>query len=172
VSQDELPPHDEENVLVFRGKNERPIAVPNGVALISERPLRAYELHQAGHTWESVAGVEGYPSGAAARGDVRRYMEEAGSLVADFSRKQLLEIELAKLLALQKACWASAMGGNLAAIGMAASLVRDQIRLLRLDQDVRDDPSAPGAGTVVIPEDEGEYSRSLQKLGNRKGRNG
>lgn len=162
----DLEPDD---IVVFRGEGNRPVAVPHDVAIESERPLRAYELHQGGLSWERVALQENYPSANAARMDVKRYLDEAGSLIRDFTRRELLELQLAKLGALQRACWKQAMDGNLPAIGQAHSLIITQNKLMRLESDIKEDEPGKGGGTVIVPGDDEGYSKTLEKIGDRKG---
>lgn len=168
LEPDEIEGEPAAPVVVFRGHHDAPVAVPREVVLASERPFRAYELHQSGLTWEAVALQEDYPTGAAARADVQRYMREAGDLVKDFTRKELLITHLAALRKLQSACWNQALEGNLPAIAQAHSLIITQTKLLRLDQDTRDDD--PGkSGTVIVPAGDDEYSATLKKIGDKKG---
>jgi hypothetical protein len=147
--------------MVYRGHDNRPVAVPHEVVIESERPYRAYMLHAGGLNWEQVALQEGYPNRDAARADVRRYLDEGRSLVQDLTRKQLVERELQRLDLLQSSVWRKAMEGNLPAAGMALSVVRERIKLLRLDQDIRDDDDTLG-GTVVVGGDEDSYTRGLE----------
>lgn len=167
MSDDETP--EDDNILVFRGHDQRPVAVPHDVAIANERPLRAYELHQGGLPWAEVAVKENYPSAQAARMDVSRYMEEAGSLIRDFTRKQLFELQLSKLLRLQAACWPAAISGNPAMISQAHSLILSQNKLLRLDVDVRDDEDSQG-NTVIVPNDDEGYSRALERVAGEPGK--
>jgi hypothetical protein len=150
------------DALVFRGHDNRPVAVPHEVVIESERPYRAYSLALGGLNWEQVALQEGYPSANAARLDVKRYLDEGRSLVQDLTRKQLLERELSRLDLLQSAVWRKAMEGNLPAAGTALSIVRERIKLLRLDEDIRDDDETL-TGTVVVGGDESTYTRQLEQ---------
>jgi hypothetical protein len=168
IPADDLSYTGDDNVLVFRGNDNRPVAVPQDVVIESERPYRAYHLHLRGLNWEQVALQEGYASAEAARYDVRRYLDEGRSLVQDLTRKQLLERELARLDLLQAAVWPKAMEGNLPAVSVAHGLVLSRAKLLRLDQDIRDEPEpgSEGAG-VVIGGDERSYSAALEKAAER-----
>ena len=150
-------------VLVMRGVEGSPVAVPEDIVVASERPYRAYLLKQGGHSWESIALAEHYPDWKAARADVKRYLEEGSSLISDFSRKQLMELMLGRLDALNMAIWVQAMKGNLPAVNSSLAITAQTIKLLRLDQDVRDDDDDSMAGrTVVVPSDDDGYSEALQ----------
>lgn len=153
---------DQATVLVFRGQNQRPVAVPQDVASAAERPYRAYLKRQAGHNWETVAVAENYPTWQAAREDVKRYMAEAASLIADSSRKELLEESVNMLDALRAAVWDSAVNGNIAAVREAHGLVLSRAKLLRLDQDIRDEEKELTGRTVVVGNDEESYTAGLK----------
>lgn len=156
------PDAPETTVLVVRGHDSRPIAVPEDIVLAAERPYRAYMLKQAGHNWETIALAENYPSWKSARADVQRYLDEGSSVIADFTRKQLLELEIARLEQLQQAVWSIAMKGNLPAVNSALSIITTRAKLLRLDQDIRDEDEAMTGRTVVVGTDEDGYRAGLQ----------
>lgn len=167
MSEEDSTPKADRNepntaVLVFRDVAGRPIAVPEDVVIESERPYRAYRLKRAGHNWEVIAMMENYPTWQAARADVKRYTEEGASLVADWRRQELLEMEVSRLDALQAAIWESAMKGNLPAVNSVVSIVVTRTKLLRLDEDIRDDEKELEGRTVVVPNDEAGYSAVLE----------
>jgi hypothetical protein len=155
---------------VFRNQSGRPVAVPHEVVMEADRPYRAYHHHLGGMSWEAVADLERYPSVEAVKSDVKRYLDEGRSLIREFSRAQLMERELGRLDALQHAIWAPAMAGHLPSINTAHSLVMTRIKLLRLDQDVRDEEgTVNGRTVVVVPSDDEGYARALGAAATVKG---
>lgn len=170
-SEDEREYDDDasdDQMLVFRGHDGRPVAVPHDVAYAAERPLRAYELKQTGMSWRQVALQENYPNGDAARLDVARYLKEGASLVADFTKKELLAMDVERLESLLRFCWSGASQGNPQLIGQAHGIVMSHVKLLRLDGDTGEDEGNGKGGTVIVPADEEGYSKALEKIGNRK----
>ena len=151
---------DEPKVLVFRG--DRPVAVPESIVLEAQRPYRAYQLHLSGKSWDIVAAEEGYPNGDAARSEVRRYLTEGRALVSEWTRHEMLAIELARLDALQAACWDAAIGGKLPAIALARDLIISRIKVQRLDE-VGDEGDVK-ARTVVVHGNEDNYVTTLERL--------
>jgi hypothetical protein len=146
-------------ILVFRG--ERPVAVPEMVVLEAQREYRAWQHHQGGKSWEQVAAIEGYPTAAAARQDVRRYLTEGRALVTEWSRAEMLAVKMAQLDTLLASCWDAAIGGKLPAIALAADLVTKQIKVLRLDEAGAEDETR--ARTVVVLGDEESYTKALEQ---------
>lgn len=157
-----------DQVLVFRGHDGHPVAVPLEIVREAERPLRAYELKQTGLSWREVALQENYPDGDAARRDVARYLKEGHSLVADFTKKELLELNVSRIETLIRACWGGALAGNPQLIGQAHGLIMSEVKLLRLDTDSGEDEGDGKGGTVIVPPDDEGYSRALERIGNRK----
>ena len=160
---------DETTVLVMRGQSNRPVPIPEGIVLEAERPYRAYLKHQAGHNWHVIAEAEEYSTWQAARADVKRFMDEAASLIADQSRKQMLEESIAMLDALRAAVWDKAVEGSIAHVREAHGLVLSRAKLLRLDQDIRDEENEVAGRTVVIGSDEAGYTAGLEAASEIKG---
>ena len=150
----------DDNVMVFRGP-DRPVAVPEEVVLSAQREYRAYLAHQKGMSWAEVAEREKYPSADAARFDVRRYLTEGRALVTEWSRVEMLHIELARLDALQASIWDAAVGGKLPAVALARDLIMSRIKILKLDEAVDEDETR--ARTVVVYGDTDSYSAALEQ---------
>lgn len=165
MSDDERPTA---TVTVIRGHEGRPVAVPEDVVIASERPWRAYQLLQSGHSWKAIALAEGYPSWQAARADVQRYLAEGAELVGDFTRRQLLQMEVDRLNELQRAVWDKAMAGQPQMVNQALAIILSRAKLLKLDQDVRDEAEDLKGRTVVVPNDEEGYSASLEQAGRKE----
>lgn len=148
-------------VLVFPGV-DRPVAVPQEVVLEAQRPYRAYQAHEKGLTWEQIAAVEGYPSGRSVREDVRRYLTEGRALVQEWSRAELLSIEMARLDTLQAAIWDAAIGGKLPAVALVRDLIVTRIKMQKLDETADEDSSK--ARTVVIMGETDDFQAALTKV--------
>lgn len=153
------------DVLVFRTPVGKPVAVPREVAEAAERPLRAYSLRVMGYSWDRIAAMEGYPTPAAASRDVSIYINEGRALVSDFSRQQLVEIELSRLDAMQSGLWEDACKGNAGSVGMVLRIMDTRIRLLSLEPVQR---VAEVAGTrhvtIVVPPDQDGYKAALTRM--------
>lgn len=149
-------------VLVFRGSNDAPVAVPEEVVVEAERAFRAYTLKRAGKSWHEIALSQDYPNAAAAAADVQRYLAEGRALVMADSAMAMLDLEMARLDALQSAHWDKAIDGNLAAADFCRKVITDRVRILGLDQStVRDD--AAKVRTIVVYGNGEEYVAALQQ---------
>lgn len=164
--------HPTATVTVIRGHENRPVAVPEQVVIASERPYRAYLMQQAGHSWQAIALAEEYPNWQAARADVQRYLNEGAELVGDFTRRQLLQMEVDRLNALQQAIWQKAMAGQPQMVNQALAIILSRAKLLKLDQDVRDETEDLKGRTVVVPNDSVGYSATLEQAGKKEVRGG
>jgi hypothetical protein len=158
----DLPP--QQTLQVFRGPTGQPVAVPAQIVAESERPYRAYEKHTQGYTWEQVAEAENYPDWRAAKMDVLRYLEEGRALVEDFSRKQLLEREIARLDMVMALAFPYAQKGSAPHMNIILGTIGSRAKLLRLDQDVRDDDDTLQGRTVVAPADPEEFMTALARV--------
>lgn len=132
--------------------------------LEAQREYRSYLQHQKGDSWALVAQTEGYPSADAARLDVRRYLTEGRALVTEWSRTEMLSIELARLDTLQAAIWDAAIGGKLPAVALARDLIMTRVKILRLDEAATEDETR--ARTVVVHGDSISYSETLERASN------
>ena len=151
---------DDAQVLVFRGA-DRPVAVPEHVVLEAQREYRAWKLHEGGRSWEQVAAIEGYPTAAAARQDVRRYLTEGRALVSEWSKQELLAVSLAQLDTLLSAVWEGATQGKIPAVSMAKDLIISKVKILRLDEVGAEDETR--ARTVVVLGNEDAYTAALEE---------
>lgn len=151
-------------VLVFRNPDGKPIAVPEEVVLEAERPYRAFKLHQQGLEWDLVAAREKYPTASAAEYDVRRYLREGKALVSDYTRREMLTLEVARLNALQAKAWPMAMEGHLPSMMFCSDQVMRRIKVLKLDEMQEGDEELSGPRTVVVQMGADEYSEELARI--------
>ena len=152
---------DSTDVEVYPGA-ERPVAVPAEIVLAAQKEFRAYEAHQRGEAWDVIAIREGWPSANAARAAVRRYLTEGQVLAEDWTKAEMLALELAKLNRLRAAVWDSALEGKIPAVAMARQLTLDRIELLKLKDQADEDEQA--ARTVVVLGSEDDYVSTLQQV--------
>ena len=151
---------DNSNVLVFRNPIGDPVAVPSEVVAAAQVVYRAYLDKVAGMSWEMVAYNHHYPSAAAAKADVERYTREGAALVTDQSRQALLELEVARLDALQVALWNNAMAGSVPSVSEVRQIINSRAALVRGMEDKVSDATR----TVVIPVNQGDYTAMLQHV--------
>jgi hypothetical protein len=166
----DLPP--QQTLQVFRGATGQPVAVPAQIVAESERPYRCYMLHIQGLTWEKVAELESYPDWRAAKEDVKRYLDEGRALVEDFNRKQLLEREVARLDQVMTMAWPAAAKGSAPHMNIILGTIGARAKLLRLDQDVRDDDDTLKGRTVVAPADSDGFRAALAQVPGVEDRSG
>lgn len=152
---------DNDKVLVFQGE-QRPVAVPEEIVLLAQRPYRAYTAHQKGVSWLEIAEIEGYPTATAAQADVRRYLSEGQALVSDFTRSELLTMAVEQLRKLRSCVWEDAMDGKLPAVKLARDLIIDEVQLLRLNETTAEE--ATGGRTVVVSGGNDHYITTLERV--------
>lgn len=167
LEEEALAEHDRDrprgagDVLVFRNPSGEPVAVPDEVVTEAERAYRCYKARLGGKSWEQIAIEEQYPSPKAAAADVERYMAEARSLIVESSQKKMLEMEVARLDALQSAIWPQAIAGNIP----SATFVLNTIKLrAQLFAEMGGTKVDDGARTVVVvSKDSPSYIEELQR---------
>lgn len=138
-------------VLVFRNSVGQPVAVPEDVVAQGERPYRAYQLHIAGKSWAEIAREEQYADAGAAAYDVKRYIDEGKALVTTRTRRDQLQLEVARLDALQAIVWDQARTGHLPAIKEAVNIIMSRSKILGLAEMSEDEAGSGGPTTVIIP---------------------
>jgi len=158
------PPDDTGNVLVFRNPTGAPVAVPQEVVAAAQAVYKAYLDKVAGMSWDLVAFNHHYPTAAAARSDVERYIKEGAALVTDQSRQIVMELEVARLDALQIALWNHAMEGSVPAVSEVRQIIKTRADLVRSMDEKDADPTR----TVVIPVSPGEYTAMLKDIVERE----
>jgi len=170
MSDEDLPPDSEQDpleersgtVLVFRNQHGEPIAVPDEVVTAGERAYRAYQEHLSGKSWDQIAIEEQYPSASAVRYDVQRYMDEAQALVVERSARQLLQLEVARMDALQAAVWPQALRGHVQSAALALNIIIQRAKLVGLDPEKMNDADTK-AHTVVVPSQSDGYIDAMKR---------
>ena len=153
---------DTATVLVFRNAQGQPVAVPNAVVKEAERPYRAYCLMIDGFSWSKIALQENYADGAAAAYDVKRYIDEGKALVTAHSRRDQLQLEVARLDNLQAIASPQVAQAHLPAMKFTLDVIMSRIKALGLAEMAADEGGNTGPSTVIIPSGE-DYEAELRK---------
>lgn len=149
-------------VLVFRNNQGQPVAVPESIVNEAERPYRAYKALMTGKSWAEIAREEKYADAAAAHYDVERYIQEGKQLVTSRTRRDQLQLEVARLDNLQALAWPQVEQGHLPAMKFALDVISVRIKALGLAEMAADEGGDDGPTTVIIPGGD-EYEAELRK---------
>jgi hypothetical protein len=160
------------NVLVFRNGAGDPVAVPTDVVTAAERAYRCYQARIGGMSWNEIARVEGYPTPAAARYDVDRYLSEGSALVVEKSQREMLTLEVYRMDALQHAVWPGAMAGHVPSATLAMNIVMNRAKLVGMDPDKMENRGDQVRTVVVVPPDSAGYLAALQRAAEQGTQNG
>ena len=152
---------DQHAVLVFRNPSGEPVIVPDDVATAGERAYRAYKAHLSGKSWQEIAVEEQYPSAEAVSYDVKRYMDEARSLVVHHSARSMLELEVARMDALQSFAWPQAERGHVPSMAFVLAVIKERARLVGLDPEQMNEGDK--TNTVVVPKDSDGFISAMQR---------
>ena len=126
----------------------------------TRRARLAYEMRQDGKSWYSIAKTLGLTESAASH-SVARAMEQAAAYVSEQAKKQLLELEVARLDRLQEVVWPTAMQGNLRAMDMALRIIMARAKVLQLDTIPE---TSITNNTLVVSGSSEEYVAALRAI--------
>lgn len=126
-----------------------------------DKAYTAYQLHLSGKDWETVAKMVGYGSGQSAAVEVRQYITRAAVQMDNARKEEVLNLELARLDALQDAVWDQAMTGDTKAVDSALKVINMRAKLLGLEI-LAQNPSTVTNNTVVVSGDTQDFIRSLK----------
>ena len=146
-------------VLAFRGSANRPVVVPQEVAMDAERIYRCHVKKLSGMTWNEVARAEGFPNAASCRYQVERYLAEARDLVEQYTAKQMLANEIMLLDYLQTKLWTAVEIGDRQAIETVVKIAEKRVVWQNLE--VKDDARVTEVHTIVVPGD--DYTTYLKQ---------
>ena len=119
-------------------------------------------MHLSGLGRAEIAARTGYLDGRIAAMAVNAYLQKIATEQAPDHRRQTLDLELARLDALQAAYWPAAIAGDLVAASFVLKLISRRCAILGFDR-AEDDLSGT-AGTLVIGGDTEEYVAGLKAL--------
>lgn len=120
-----------------------------------ERAYRAYQMRLSGESWQRIMYRFEYPSINIMKGEIDALIRKATSIANDDRRREVLELELDRLDALQNAVWGMAIGGDLKAVETALKVMAHRARILALGEE-----TASSTNTVVIASE--KYVETLQ----------
>lgn len=126
------------------------------MALAAFRKARSVELRLAGLEYADIAREVGYSN----KGTAWRAVNTALRERVDSSVEEYRQTELARLDALQSACWDKAMEGDIASATLVLKVMAQRSRLLGLELLAGQGAESPR--TVVIQGNSEEYIRGLQ----------
>lgn len=126
------------------------------------RAWKAFELRKSGATYDKIAAAVGYKNGSTAESAVRRVMKQAYAGDAE----DLLEMELARLDAMQLILWPKVRDGNLHAIDRVLKIMQQRqqyVPALAPKSGPQTNVNvAAGGVTIQITGDEDEYTAGLR----------
>lgn len=126
-----------------------------------EKAIAAHKLRLSGMTWQEVADNAGYPSDAAARVDVRAFLQRAAMDLEKSTRQEALQFEVDRLDHLQSAIWGAAITGDLKAVDTILKIISLRSKLLGLDMSQQDTGKTT---TIVVPVDSESYVQTLKRI--------
>jgi hypothetical protein len=133
-------------------------------ALVQERrnalARRAYDMHVAGMSYYQI-GVELGLADSESKRLVVDTIRAAADMVDSETKSDLLDLELARLDALQNAVWPRAMEGNVRANEQAMRLVLARAKLLGMEVPV---VAGTTLNTVVVPASDEQYAAALRMI--------
>ncbi len=127
---------------------------------------RAYEAHQlwlGGLDWTEIVTQTGYLNGRIASMAVNAYLQKAAVEQAPDRRGQGLDLELARLDALQAAYWPAAMAGDLLAAAFILKIVDRRCLILGLDR-VEIETTATEHTVAIVRGTSEQYIGALQAV--------
>lgn len=123
-----------------------------------ERAYQAYGLRIAGNNWATIAEKVGYDSAAMASRKVKTLISKAHGAVSDERKAEIIEMELARLDALQAAYWDSAIGLDHKSADMVLKFMIHRARLAQLFEESQ----ATSSRTIIIASE--DYVEQLKEI--------
>jgi hypothetical protein len=127
-----------------------------------DRAHNAHQLHLSGLDWPEIAARTGYLDGPIAAMAVNAYLQKIAVEQAPEHRRQALDLELARLDALQAAYWPAAVAGDLAAAAFVLKVITRRCTVLGFDHPKED--LAGITGTLVVGGDTEQYIAGLKAI--------
>lgn len=121
--------------------------IPIGdVKTMEERAYRAYQMRLGGQDWNAIAKSLAYKSPARAKREVDDLISKAAAVASDDRKREIVEMELDRLDALQNAVWGMAIGGDLKAVETTLKIMGHRARLLALGEET----TSNSVQTVIV----------------------
>jgi hypothetical protein len=133
------------------------------VVIAHDRPYDALLLRRTGADWPEVATTVGYADGRVAHLAVNAYLQKVALEQAPEHRRAALELEVARLDALQAAHWeAATAAGDLKAAHLVVKIIMQRSALLGLDHAA--DAAKNPIHTIVIGGTSEDYIAGLEAI--------
>ena len=129
----------------------------DGITTLEDKAYRAYQMRMAGSSWIDIAHKIGYKSGVEAQTNTERLIEKARRVVDEDLRRDVLNLELDRLDALQEATWGMALSGDLKAVEASLKIMTHRAKLLALAEE-----RTGQQHTLIVTSD--SYVESLKEL--------
>ncbi len=125
-----------------------------------ERAYRAYQKRLGGESWADIATSMDYPSPVTVKREVDLLVSKAMNIATDDRKREVVEMELDRLDALQNAVWGMALTGDFKAVETTLKIMQHRARLLALGEE----SSGNTVQTVIVAgEDYVETLRGMAK---------
>lgn len=132
--------------------------IPLNAQTREELAYHAYQLRLGGSDWEAIRSKLGYKSVTAVRTDVDLLVKKALAEAQDDRKREVVELELDRLDALQNSIWGIALGGDIKAIEATLKIMAHRARLLALGQDTQGNAT----NTIIVASD--NYVDTLKEI--------
>lgn len=131
-------------------------------SIIEDPAYRAYQLNLGGKSWEEIARICGYANGKTAQVCVRQYITKAAVSMDVVKKEEVLDLEMARLDALQDAYWDAAVSGDdVKSAEFVLKVMGHRAKLLGLEL-ISQGVGTIQSNTVVVQGDTQEFIRSLR----------
>lgn len=120
-----------------------------------ERAYRAYQMRLSGMQWQEIVYRCEYVGIGEAKAEVDGLLRKATQIASDDRKREVLELELGRLDALQNAIWGMAISGDLKAVDTTLKIMAHRARILALGEE-----TAASTTTVVVTSE--KYVETLQ----------
>jgi hypothetical protein len=142
---------------------EDPFVVPDDMSKvpIGHRAQMAFELRKAGASYELIAEKLGYSNAKSAESSIRRVL---ASKYKPEDVEEVVQLELARLDALQLIAWRRAKDGDLSAIDRILKIMERRAKYLGLDtSEPQNDGNVTNNTAIFIGGTEKEYIEQLRQ---------
>lgn len=133
--------------------------------VVDARAVEAHDMHLAGHPWSVIAARVGYASPRVCSMAVTAYLQRAAVKQAPDQRRQQLDLERARLDALQAAFWQRAVSGDVKAAAVVLKVVVERSRLPGLTAEPNQ-PDTPR--TIIIDGSEEQFIAGMKSVVERR----
>jgi hypothetical protein len=123
-----------------------------------ERAYRAYQMRLGGEAWPDIASSLNYTSPVTAKREVDLLITKAMNVATDDRKREVVEMELDRLDALQNAVWGMALTGDFKAVETTLKIMQHRARLLALGEE----SSGNSVQTVIVAGE--DYVQTLRGM--------